>query len=147
MDPNIFKETADGLNSMVEGGKELKGAINNINQLGKDDVEAAAKARRQAAHRARYAGLFREVKAYQRLEEKKDMDAKREEMKNEIIRKYGPRAMMEYEELLKQVEKEEKEESRKYNKDAEFNRWYTKFAWGMSLIITLVLWKMGFLTS
>ncbi len=147
MDPNVFKETADGLNNMVEGGKALKGAFQNINNLGKEDVDQAAKARKHAATRARYAGLFREVKAYQRLEEKKEMDAKRAEMKAEIVRKYGARAMLEYEELLKQVEKEEEKEAKLYNKDAEFNRWYTKFAWGMSFIITMVAWKMGWLSG
>ena len=85
----------------------------------------------------------REQRAYARLVEKKNIEAQRENLKNDVNRTYGKGSWEELQSIVRQIEKEDLAEKKEHDKDAEKLTEFKLLCFAASFIITFFLYKAG----
>lgn len=146
MDPiSGISGAADGVKKLTKAGKELEGAIGELNDFTNQALHEQHKIRAEIARRERLKPLYQDQKAYARLVEKKNMEAEQEKIKREVIKRYGKNAHDEMRSLLAQIQKEEDLERKAFDKDSHKLRDLKLMSVAFAVIVTYILYAAGLL--
>lgn len=145
MDPvsQQMKAISGGLDQAVKAGKELDKSIKNVNNFMNEEVHNQAHIRAQQRKRERMAEINREELARVRLDEKMQIERRRQQIKNDIIKNYGKDSLSLYSQCVAEVKKEQdvekKEQDRDKAKVSEL-KWLCALA---ALVVTIFLSNAG----
>jgi len=119
MDPvtTQMKAISGGLNQAVEAGRELDKSIKNVNSFMNEEVNNQAHARAAQRKRERLSELNREEIARIRLDEKKQIEKRKNQIREDIVKQYGKDALSLYNTCLAEIKKEEEIEKKAQDKD------------------------------
>lgn len=146
MDPiSGISGAADGIKKLTKAGKELEGAIGELNDFTNQPLHEQHRIRADIARRERMKPLHLDQKAFARLVEKKNMEAEQERIKREAIQRYGKTAYDEMRSLINQIRKEEEIEKKAFDKDAGKLAEFKLACIAAAFIVTYVLHSAGLL--
>lgn len=128
MDPvtTQMKAVSSGLNQAVEAGRELEKSIKNVNSFMNEEVNNQAHIRAAQRKKDRFSEINREEIARLRLDEKKQIERRKQQIRDDIVKKYGKDALSLYNTCLTEVKKEEEIEKKAQDKDKAK---LTEFKW------------------
>lgn len=146
MDPiSGISGAADGIKKLTKAGKELEGAIGELNDFTNQPLHEQHRIRAELARRERMKPLHLDQRAFARLVEKKNMEAEQERIKQEAIQRYGKTAYDEMRSLITQIRKEEEIEKKAFDKDAGKLAEFKLACIAAALIVTYFLHSAGLL--
>jgi len=146
MDPiSGISGAADGIKKLTKAGKELEGAIGELNDFTNQPLHEQHRIRAEMARRERMKPLHLDQKAFARLVEKKNMEAEQERIKKEAIQRYGKTAYDEMRSLINQIRKEEEIEKKAFDKDADKLTEFKLACIAAAFIVTYLLHSAGLL--
>jgi|GEM_PF-4833969 len=145
MDPisTNMKAISGGLNEAVKAGRELDKSLKNVNNFMNEEVHNQAHLRAQQRKRERMAEIQREELAKIRLDEKKQIEKRKFEIRNEITQRYGKNSVSLFDKCVTEVKKEQDLEKKEQDKDkAKISelKWMCALA---AFVVTMVLYKTG----
>ena len=144
MDPiSGISNAAKGIKQLTKAGKELDGAIGELNDFTNQPLQDQHKIRAEIARRERMKPLHQDQRAFARLVEKKNMEAEQEKIRLEVIKRYGKGAYDEMRSLLSQIQKEEDLEKKAFDKDSHKLRDLKLMSVAFSVIVTYLLHSAG----
>lgn len=144
MDPiSSVSGAAEGIKKLTKAGKELEGAIGELNDFTNQAIHEQHRLRAELARRERMKPLHHDQKAFARLVEKKNMEAEQEKIKKEVIRRYGKGAYDEMRSLLGTIQKEEELEKKAFDKDSHKLRDLKLMSVAFAIIMTYILHSAG----
>jgi len=146
MDPiSGISGAADGIKKLTKAGKELEGAIGELNDFTNQPLHEQHRIRADIARRERMKPLHLDQKAFARLVEKKNMEAEQERIKREAIQRYGKTAYDEMRSLINQIRKEEEIEKKAFDKDVGKLAEFKLACIAAAFIVTYILHSAGLL--
>jgi len=146
MDPiSGISGAADGIKKLTKAGKELEGAIGELNDFTNQPLHEQHRIRAEVARRERMKPLHLDQKAFARLVEKKNMEAEQERIKKEAIQRYGKTAYDEMRSLTNQIRKEEEIEKKAFDKDAGKLAEFKLACIAAAFVVTYLLHSAGLL--
>lgn len=129
--------TASELISIAD---DLEGVAQQVQDLGKKELEARAAWRRKAVQVQGDYAFLNATDEYRRVREAVEL---KEKVKAEAIKRWGPKAWDE----IQEIEKRQKEDyARLYTEDGHDRAAMTKLKWqcfGAAALVTLILWMTG----
>lgn len=144
MDPiSGISGAAKGIRELTKAGKELDGAISELNDFTNQPLKEQHNLRVEAERRKRLKPLHTDQKAFARLVEKKNMEAEREKIKQEALKRYGKTAYDELRSIVSQIEKEEELEKKAFDKDAGKLLDLKLMSIAFATIVTYILYAAG----
>jgi Fe2+ transport system protein B len=144
MDPiSGISGAAKGIRELTKAGKELDGAIGELNEFTNQPLKEQHNLRVEAERRKRLKPLHTDQKAFARLVEKKNMEAEREKIKQEALKRYGKTAYDELRTIVSQIEKEEELEKKAFDKDADKLLDLKLMSVAFAVIVTYILHAAG----
>ena len=146
MDPiSGISGAAEGIKKLTKAGKELEGAIGELNDFTNQPLHEQHRIRAEMARRERMRPLHLDQRAFARLVEKKNMEAEQERIKREAIQRYGKTAYDEMRSLITQIRKEEEIEKKAFDKDAGKLAEFKLACVAAAFIVTYFLHSAGLL--
>ena len=135
-----LKQGIGSFSEVISLAEDLDGVAKQISALGQEEI-AARKAWRhkQLTVKGDYA-FVSAVDEYRRVREALDM---KEQIKEEVIRQWGPKA---WDEVLKIEERQKTDQKKLYTEDGldKQKLFKVKLAcFGLAFIITMILWMLG----
>lgn len=146
MDPiSGISSAAKGIKQLTKAGKELDGAIGELNDFTNQPLQDQHKIRAEVARRERMKPLYQDQKAFARLVEKKNMEAEQEKIRIEVTKRYGKNAYDEMRSILNQIQKEEELEKKAFDKDSHKLRDLKLMSVAFAVVVTYLLHAAGLL--
>lgn len=146
MDPiSGISNAAKGIKQLTKAGKELDGAIGELNDFTNQPLHDQHKVRAEVARRERMKPLYQDQKAFARLVEKKNMEAEQEKIRLEVTKRYGKNAYDEMRSILSQIQKEEELEKKAFDKDSHKLRDLKLMSVAFAVVVTFLLHSAGLL--
>lgn len=142
MDPFIseIKGAIGGLSEAISLADDLDGVAKQVQDLGKKELAARRAWRRKQTHVSGDYGFVNAVDEYRRVKEAMEM---REQVRKEVISRWGPAAWQEVE----LIEARHKDEYKKlYTEDGyDREKMFQLKAWsfGLAAIVVLIMWMTG----
>lgn len=141
MDPiSGISGAAKGIRELTKAGKELDGAITELNNFTNQPLKEQHSIRVEAERRKRLKPLHTDQKAFARLVEKKNMEAEQEKIKQEALKRYGKTAYDEMRTIISQIEKEEELERKALDKDSSKLFELKLMSVAFAVIVTYILY-------
>jgi len=110
----VAKAAVAGIKEALAVGKELESVTKDIQDLGKADVQARAAFRKKQLNRPRDTSVFSAVEEWRGVYEIKKIE---EELKKDIIEKYGPAAWAEVETIKQRILADNKSLTDEFGRD------------------------------
>jgi predicted RNA-binding protein with RPS1 domain len=110
----VAKAAVAGIKEALAVGKELESVTKDIQELGKADVQARAAFRKKQLNRPRDTSVFSAVEEWRGVYEIKKIE---EELKKDIIEKYGPAAWAEVETIKQRILADNKSLTDEFGRD------------------------------
>lgn len=146
MDPiSGISQTASGIKQLTKAGRELEGAINELNEFTNEGLAEQQRLRAEKARAERMKPLTSHQKALNRLVELKNIQEEQEKIKQQVVTRYGKSAYDEMQTLLAAIQKEEEFEKRAWDNDANKMRDLKIMAVSLGFLIAIILSSMGLL--
>lgn len=145
MDPvsEQMKVISGGLDQAVKAGRELDRSIKNVNNYMNEEVGNQAHIRAQQRKRERMAEINREELARLRLDEKKNIERRKAELRNDIVRTYGKESLSLFSQCVSEIKKEQELEKKDQDKDKEKINELKWLCFLAALVVTIFLSNAG----
>ncbi len=137
----VAKAAVAGIKEALAVGKELESVTKDIQELGKSEVQARAAFRKKQLNRPKDTSVFSAVEEWRGVYEIKKIE---EELKKDIIEKYGPAAWAEVEVIKERILKDNKNLTDEYGRDLHKLAMLKWYCFSAALLIVSFAYVVGY---